>query len=196
MFSPCALQTSVCGCRCQDWNLVDKSCEQLTILLDAPVAQWQSRNMRKRCTRCKRVKNVSSFHKRSRASDGLSARCKKCHAAVCAELFRSNRTGTRDQIYRNRKRHRKLAQEVAFQYLLSHPCVDCGESDPAVLDFDHRDGEEKLNDVAKLLGNCASVKAVAREIAKCDIRCANCHRRKTAKNRQWYRFLRQTAPVA
>jgi hypothetical protein len=67
--------------------------------------------------------------------------------------------------------------------LQSRPCVDCGERDPIVLEFDHRGDKE--NDVSILLG--LSWKLVALEIAKCDVRCANRHRRVTAKRANWTR---------
>ena len=63
-------------------------------------------------------------------------------------------------------------------------CVDCGESDPVVLEFDHVVGE-KLYNVANIVGTCLSLKTVKEELAKCAVRCANCHRRKTAKEQGW-----------
>lgn len=64
-------------------------------------------------------------------------------------------------------------------YLEKHPCVDCGEPDPIVLEFDHRDRKAKVKPVSRLLAGHYSWKSVLMEIEKCDIRCANCHRRKT-----------------
>jgi hypothetical protein len=62
-------------------------------------------------------------------------------------------------------------------HLKSAPCVDCGEDDPAVLDFDHvgvkRDG------VVQLAYREHSIASLKREIAECEVRCANCHRRRT-----------------
>lgn len=60
----------------------------------------------------------------------------------------------------------------------SRPCMDCGGVfDPICMDFDHRPGEVKLYNVAQLN---SSIPAVKREIAKCDLVCANCHRLRTA----------------
>jgi hypothetical protein len=70
------------------------------------------------------------------------------------------------------------------QYLSAHPCVDCGESDPIVLDFDHRDPADKDFEI-KGFGRCCSVSTVLAEIEKCDVRCANCHRRRTFRERHW-----------
>ncbi|MGR0319109.1 hypothetical protein [Agromyces sp. ZXT2-3] len=60
-------------------------------------------------------------------------------------------------------------------YLLEHPCVDCGEADIRVLDFDHRVGTRKVAEVMKLAKAAYSWERVAAEIAKCDVRCRNCH---------------------
>ena len=60
-------------------------------------------------------------------------------------------------------------------------CVDCGESDPRCLDFDHVRGK-KLRSVS-LMKTGYSVKVLREEIAKCEVRCANCHRKRTAERR-------------
>lgn len=70
-----------------------------------------------------------------------------------------------------------------IEYLKEHPCVDCKESDPVVLEFDHDKGKKEAN-VGSLIQN-ASWERVLIEIAKCSVRCANCHRRRTAKQRKW-----------
>lgn len=64
-------------------------------------------------------------------------------------------------------------------YLVEHPCVDCGEADLRVLEFDHRDGARKTAEVTKLAADGVTWTAVLREIEKCDVRCANCHRART-----------------
>ncbi len=57
--------------------------------------------------------------------------------------------------------------------------MNCGESDPIVLEFDHRDRIEKSECISILILN-SSWKRVELEIQKCDVLCANCHRRKSA----------------
>lgn len=60
-----------------------------------------------------------------------------------------------------------------------HPCMDCGNRYPYyVMDFDHREGEKKSNDI-NFLSNTGRIGAVKVEIAKCDLVCANCHRVRT-----------------
>ena len=73
-----------------------------------------------------------------------------------------------------------------WDYLKNHPYVDCGEKDPVILEFDHI--RDKLIAVSGLI-RYASLNRVRTEIEKCEIRCANCHRRKTAIQFGWYKNL-------
>lgn len=58
------------------------------------------------------------------------------------------------------------------------PCKDCGKIYPYyVMDFDHRDKNDKINDISKMARS--SLNNLMKEIAKCDIVCANCHRIRT-----------------
>ena len=54
-------------------------------------------------------------------------------------------------------------------------CHNCGEKDPCCLDFHHRDPEMKSFNVGSTCN--VSQKALESEIEKCDIVCANCHRK-------------------
>jgi hypothetical protein len=74
------------------------------------------------------------------------------------------------------------------EYLRVHPCVDCGESDPLVLEFDHKDGVDKLETIAFLRARGSRDELVA-EIEKCEVRCSNCHQRRTAKQFGWTKLL-------
>ncbi len=60
-------------------------------------------------------------------------------------------------------------------YLTEHPCVDCGNADVRVLDFDHRPEFDKRDDVMSLVRDGNSRRTIDAEIAKCDVRCRNCH---------------------
>jgi hypothetical protein len=70
-------------------------------------------------------------------------------------------------------------------YLKTAPCVDCGEPDVVVLDFDHvgikRDG------VVQLAYRECSIALLEREIEECEVRCANCHRRRTIIQQHHFR---------
>ena len=73
-----------------------------------------------------------------------------------------------------------MAMRMAFvvSYLRENPCADCGETDPVVLEFDHlRDKRFSISE--GLQGR--NWQSVLDEIAKCEVVCANCHRRRTAR---------------
>ena len=70
---------------------------------------------------------------------------------------------------------------LVAEYLTIHPCLDCGEADPDVLDFDHRNPAKKVKSIADILAGALGIRVLETEITKCDIRCANCHRRKHAR---------------
>ena len=69
-------------------------------------------------------------------------------------------------------------RRVVLEYLVEHPCVDCGLEDVRVLEFDHVRGE-KTRSVCQLSFSGVGVARLLAEVEKCDIRCANCHRVKT-----------------
>lgn len=79
-------------------------------------------------------------------------------------------------------------REYTLNYLSTHPCVDCGETDSIVLQFDHTDPSLKTDRVANMVFN-SSLATLQSEIDKCEVRCANCHSRKTARDRKYYRHM-------
>jgi 5-methylcytosine-specific restriction endonuclease McrA len=87
----------------------------------------------------------------------------------------------------NKQQKRKELRQAVYEYYLQHPCVDCGESDPIVLEFDHI--RDKKISISEAMQRRWSKKKVLDEIDKCEVRCANCHRRKTARDQGWYSDL-------
>lgn len=81
----------------------------------------------------------------------------------------------RDEVLRKRAIYHSRNREFVDAYLRSHPCVDCGETDRIVLTFDHVRGE-KVSDVSAMIQSRSLVN-IADEIAKCEVRCCNCHMR-------------------
>ncbi len=82
--------------------------------------------------------------------------------------------------------HHYRGRDYVEIYKSTHPCVDCGEADPRVLEFDHREGTTKNFIIGQIISKRSfsdSLKDLIDEIAKCDVRCANCHRRRHHKER-------------
>jgi len=114
--------------------------------------------------------------------------CRPCHAEYHREHYLANKERYVDQA-RERK---QLLNRVRTAYLLdffsSNPCADCGESDPVVLEFDHLDAMSKRFAIGNALAY-RSWKAIREEMDKCEVVCANCHRRRTARRRGSMRVL-------
>lgn len=80
------------------------------------------------------------------------------------------------QIERQNKRRKDIG--TWFKELKSTlSCQNCGENHPACLDFHHRNPEEKDFIVATMVGGTWGKKRILEEISKCDVLCANCHRK-------------------
>jgi hypothetical protein len=93
---------------------------------------------------------------------------------------------------RNTKRYRREAKEAICKYLETHPCVDCGETDIVVLEFDHIKGK-KHKDIAIMAASGYSITRIMREIEKCNVVCANDHRRRTAQRGKHFRTKRPSS---
>ena len=143
-----------------------------------------------RCPTCGATKQADDFAFRDIRRGKRQWQCRVCHAAARRGHYLATKA-----VYIKRETARNARKTAANRarllgYLLAHPCVDCGERDPVVLDFDHRTRKEKIREVTQLAGR--SWRTVEAELRKCDIRCANCHRRRTAEQFGWAKVqLRQ-----
>ena len=61
-------------------------------------------------------------------------------------------------------------------YLLTHPCIQCGETDRMVLEFDHRLPNKKSFAIKASIQRNVSFARLKQEIEKCDVRCVKCHK--------------------
>jgi len=140
----------------------------------------------RRCGRCGESKPVSEFAWRRKERGQRHNMCRPCHAEYHREHYLANKQRYIDQAGRTKKRLRLERTLFLLRHFETHPCVDCGETDPVVLEFDHR-GEKAFEVTAKL--EQRKWESVLAEMAKCDVRCANCHRRRTAERRGALRWI-------
>jgi hypothetical protein len=70
--------------------------------------------------------------------------------------------------------------------LRERPCTDCGEDDVGVLEFDHV-GSKRAH-VSTLAARGVRLPRLEAEVACCEVVCANCHRRRTARRGDWRRL--------
>ena len=104
-------------------------------------------------------------------------------AAYMKEHYKRNKDKYKAKSRKRNKEQRKRNKDyVAFVKSLSS-CVDCGEDNPVVLEYDHVRGEKRAN-ISDMARQSYSIKTIQIEIDKCEIRCANCHRIVTYERRE------------
>lgn len=142
----------------------------------------------KLCGGCKKKLLTSNFWKSKQKKDGLLDWCKECRGTYLAEYYQKNKKKLQEKNRKVRIVLRRKRTLLVLKYLQTHPCVDCGETDPVCLDFDHVKGQ-KINDISGMISDTYSEKNILKEVEKCEVRCSNCHRKKTAKERDWYNYI-------
>ena len=115
-------------------------------------------------------------HARTPENTGVRGYCRLCKNMI-ANLRNQNHPIQASEKTRkdNRVKSAKISERIK-EYKKTHPCVDCGEADIVVLVFDHRDRDTKKFRVR----SARSWVQLEAEIAKCDVRCCNCHARRHA----------------
>jgi hypothetical protein len=137
------------------------------------------------CRKCLTEKPLEGFP--ASELNGHHSYCRDCLKVYMAErrALKPDAEVSRGRYLRYGERNRRHV----WAYLDEHPCVDCGENDPVVLQFDHVRGV-KLNDVSRMITGGSSLAQIDAEIAKCDVRCANCHIKVTAQRAGWSKLRR------
>lgn len=135
--------------------------------------QWPTE---KPCNVCGEVFPLESYGLRyaGRNYSVLRTECKRC------ALLKTNARNSVRIIQR-----KTMVQDI----MSASGCVDCGENDLVVLEFDHVRGTKKYT-IAEMVNTGSGLESILAEVAKCEVRCANCHRRRTAKQFNWTRLQR------
>jgi hypothetical protein len=137
----------------------------------------------KRCRTCRETKPFEDFQVLRSSRDGRNGRCREC----CKDWYRQNAALQKARVRARNNRVQAEMRAYILEHFRSNPCVDCGEGDVRCLEFDHRPGQKKDDAIALLIRNVASWARLQAEIAKCDVRCANCHRRATTERGNHWR---------
>lgn len=138
------------------------------------------------CKKCSRVLPLSEFPVRSSKTCSPCSYCRDCQREYSRQHYRANRIRHNKRRYINQLRYKAENRRNLFNYFSNHGCVDCGEKDPLVLEFDHVRGN-KSGDISSMVTRPVRWKRILEEIEKCEVRCANCHRRKTARDFKWFK---------
>lgn len=138
------------------------------------------------CSKCKKLVSKEFFSINRRAKDGLHAWCKECYSKYEKERYQQ---GDKIRKEKNKKDTIQKRRNFIWDILQKSQCAVCKNSDPIVLEFDHLDPNNKEYDIASMF--YLSEKKIIEEIKKCQILCANCHRKKTAEQFGWWRNNKQ-----
>ena len=139
----------------------------------------------KLCIKCNESKLETQFRPNKRRPDGLQVYCRSCDKDYQKEWYIKNSEVHKQRAKINNRITRQRNWDFIIDYLNHHPCVTCGEKDIIVLEFHHK--RDKLYGVANLM--TSTLKKIKTEIEKCDVLCANCHKRVTAKEFNWYKVV-------
>jgi len=135
------------------------------------------------CCTCKRTKEISEFNFKNKKKGRRGSKCRECSRAYVKAHYRKNAEQYKRRALEFRTHKEEETMQKLMEYLKSHPCVDCGERDIVVLQFDHL--RDKIAQVPSLSHSGYSWDTILFEIEKCEVRCANCHIRRTAKEKKW-----------
>jgi hypothetical protein len=142
---------------------------------------------KKLCTCCERKRLIKFFSFKNKLKLVYNSWCKNCQKIYKNLHYKRNKKYYIEKAYKWKTERKKENIQKILTYFKAHPCVDCGEDDPLVLEFDHF--RDKKYEVADLLNRRGTKwKIIHEEITKCKVRCANCHRRKTLKQQNALRY--------
>lgn len=100
------------------------------------------------------------------------------HRRRSREAMRKWVAANPDKVKENNRKVREASQKWWNEYKSHLKCIKCGENHPACLEFHHRNPEEKEMNISHYSrGGWLSRRKLLEEVEKCDVLCANCHRK-------------------
>lgn len=125
------------------------------------------------CTRCGEEKPLTEFNFKNKAKQKRQSQCRECQRKRERELYNElYKYKNRDLYNENRKKWR-IEMRQLIQDIKSCGCCICGETEICCLDFHHL--RDKKFEIAKAPD--VSKDRLYKELEKCIILCANCHRK-------------------
>lgn len=118
------------------------------------------------CSKCKCEKPLDDFYNQNDRKSGKASQCKECFNKMCTQRW--------------------INRKIEFINYYGGKCLDCElsleDTHYSVYDFHHRLDENKEFDWSKL--RLMSKDKIHKELQKCDLLCANCHRLRHAGIRE------------
>lgn len=143
------------------------------------------------CSKCATEKDLSEYFFRDKTKGQLHTQCKECYRqhrqAYYAEHYSKHKN---DYLLRAKLRRKKLRDEFRAnmaRFLSNKTCELCKESDLRVLEFDHIEPSLKKFTISQAVRLGYDWERTLEEIKKCRILCANCHKKHTSTQFNWYK---------
>ena len=139
----------------------------------------------RKCVECEKIKAVKFF-------TGKKIRCNKC---APLQQYDFNAYKKKWHIHTRGKD----IKEYIFDVLSKSKCKGykkkCKENDVLVLEFDHIKGKKLFNIGQAHMDSKMTIAKLKKEIAKCQVLCSNCHKRKTAQEQDTWRYQKATGKL-
>lgn len=127
----------------------------------------------KKCTKCGRILPFDNFRWKNKALNKKHSHCKECEKEAERIRYAENKE-RRDEIIKRACQYKQENIDLVETYK-QRGCCKCGDKRSYVLDFHHIEPETKYNTIAHMTKS-ASKENLEKEIKKCVLLCANCHR--------------------
>lgn len=139
----------------------------------------------KLCPKCQQVLKIEGNFT-LRKSGTPNSYCKLCQSSFSKEHYNKYRELHNKRRYINQTRYRLETRTFIQELKQGRPCMDCGEVHPYwAMDFDHRDPLNKKFSIGEAPRRASSRDKLLKEIEKCDLVCALCHRYRTYGERRF-----------
>ena len=133
------------------------------------------------CTKCGLPKDESEYSWSIKNIKKHSS-CNSCRNEQRMDYYKRNKDKELAYKWDRQLRKREEARQFVDAYKSTHPCVDCFNSDPEALTFDHVRGVKKMT-IANMVNLGYSIEAIQAEMYKCEVRCWTCHMKIEKKRR-------------
>jgi hypothetical protein len=121
------------------------------------------------CSKCKQEKELTEFNKHRY---GVTSWCKECVRGRSKQHYEENSISLKEK----KRLYIQQRREWFNEFKKTLKCIKCGENHIACLDFHHRDPKQKEFSIAGAVSHSNKEKVI-KELEKCDVLCANCHRK-------------------
>jgi hypothetical protein len=135
------------------------------------------------CSHCRHRKPLAEFNKKAAAKDGKQPTCRECNRARSRQYYRENHAKHIGAIQAQKRERRKLLKALVEAIKVANGCALCPENDPVCLEFHHVDPSEKDFNIGTHKRVDWKLAKLLKEIKKCAVVCANCHKKVHAGKR-------------